>query len=46
MLAVKNLSKAIDGQDVLKGVDFTLEKGQVVGVVGRNGAGKGKARRW
>jgi ABC-2 type transport system ATP-binding protein len=40
MLAVKNLSKAIDGQDVLKGVDFTLEKGQVVGVVGRNGAGK------
>jgi ABC-2 type transport system ATP-binding protein len=40
MLAVKNLSKAIDGQDVLKGVDFTLEQGQVVGVVGRNGAGK------
>lgn len=40
MLAVRGLSKAIDQQEVLRGVDFTLQQGQVVGVVGRNGAGK------
>ncbi|TFE19838.1 ATP-binding cassette domain-containing protein [Cohnella luojiensis] len=40
MLTVSNLSKTIDGQAVLRGVDFKLEQGRVVGVVGRNGAGK------
>lgn len=40
MLTVRGLSKAIDQQEVLRGVDFELLQGQVVGVVGRNGAGK------
>lgn len=40
MLTVRGLSKSIDQQEVLRGVEFTLQQGQVVGVVGRNGAGK------
>jgi ABC-type multidrug transport system ATPase subunit len=32
MLTVRNLSKSIEQQKVLRGIDFSLNKGQVVGV--------------
>ncbi len=34
------LAKAFDGRTVLEGVDFKLQKGERVGIVGRNGVGK------
>lgn len=40
MLSVSNLTKSIEDRAILKGVQFTLEQGQVVGLIGRNGAGK------
>lgn len=40
MLEVKKLVKSYGNLKVLKGIDFTIEKGSVFGFLGRNGAGK------
>ena len=40
MLKVTNLKKTIDNQTILDDVSFTLQKGSIVGLLGRNGAGK------
>jgi signal transduction histidine kinase len=40
LLRVENLSKNIDHLPVLKDVSFSLAKGEVIGLVGRQGAGK------
>ncbi|WP_028552342.1 ABC transporter ATP-binding protein [Paenibacillus sp. UNC451MF] len=40
MLTVRNLSKQIDGQSIIEGVDFEINKGTITGLVGRNGVGK------
>ena len=40
MLRVENLSKNFDRLPVLKDVSFSLAKGEVIGLVGRQGAGK------
>jgi signal transduction histidine kinase len=40
LLRVENLSKHFDRLPVLKDVSFSLEKGEVLGLVGRQGAGK------
>ena len=39
-LEVKNLTKSFDDTHVLKGIDFTLEKGQVLSLIGSSGSGK------
>ena len=39
-LTVKNLTKSFDGLQVLKGVDFELNKGEVLSVIGSSGNGK------
>jgi polar amino acid transport system ATP-binding protein len=39
-LEVKKLTKSFGGTKVLKGVDFTLEKGQVLSIFGSSGSGK------
>ena len=39
-LEVKNLTKSFEHTDVLKGVDFCLEKGQVLSIIGSSGSGK------
>ena len=39
-LEVRGLTKSFDGTAVLKGIDFTLEKGQVLSVIGSSGSGK------
>ena len=40
ILSVENLSKNFDRLPVLKDVTFSLTKGEVIGLVGRQGAGK------
>ena len=40
VLEVKNLKKHFGSLDVLKGVSFTLEKGQVLAIIGSSGGGK------
>ena len=39
-LEVKNITKKFGETDVLKGIDFTLEKGQVLSIIGSSGSGK------
>jgi ABC-2 type transport system ATP-binding protein len=40
MLKMINVSKMIDGHQVLEHVNITLEPGMIAGIVGRNGVGK------
>ena len=40
VLKVKNIKKRFGNTDVLKGIDFSLEKGQVLAIIGSSGSGK------
>jgi ABC-2 type transport system ATP-binding protein len=40
MLSVQNVTKTIDGKDVLKDISFTIPLGSITGLLGRNGVGK------
>ena len=39
-LTVKNIEKSFGSTDVLRGIDFTVEKGEVVVILGSSGSGK------
>ena len=40
ILEVKNIHKRFDKSEVLKGISFSLEKGEVLGIIGSSGGGK------
>jgi phospholipid/cholesterol/gamma-HCH transport system ATP-binding protein len=40
MIAVRSLKKQIDGQDILRGVDLEVRKGETLVLIGRSGGGK------
>lgn len=40
ILEVKNIKKSFDDTEVLKGIDFSIEKGDVLAIIGSSGSGK------
>ncbi|MDW0115267.1 ABC transporter ATP-binding protein [Sporosarcina saromensis] len=40
IVQVKQLKKAYGANQVLQGIDFTAQAGEIIGVIGKNGAGK------
>ena len=40
MLKIEKLAKSYGAKQVLQGVDLTLERGEILTLLGKNGAGK------
>ena len=40
ILEVNNLKKSFDGDSILKGISFDMEKGQTLSILGSSGSGK------
>ena len=45
MIQVENLTKRYAGGEAVRGISFSVEKGEVVGFLGPNGAGKSTTMR-
>ena len=42
ILQLKDLKKNFQSKEVLKGVDLEVKKGEIIGYIGSNGAGKAR----
>ena len=40
LLEMRNIKKSFDGTEVLKDISLTVEKGEVLGIIGPSGSGK------
>ena len=40
MIEIKNLKKSFDNLEVLKSIDFHVDKGEVITLIGASGSGK------
>ena len=40
MIEIKNIRKSFGSLEVLKGIDLSIQKGEIVSIVGPSGAGK------
>ena len=40
MLDIKNLHAAVDGKEILKGLNLSINPGEMHAIMGRNGSGK------
>ena len=39
VLNIKNVKKSFDGNEILHGIDLSLEKGRVLSIIGPSGGG-------
>ena len=39
-LVIKNLKKRFGSNEVLKGIDFEVARGEVIAIIGKSGSGK------
>ena len=40
LLTVNNLSAGYNGTDIIKNISFSVDSGQIIGILGANGCGK------